>query len=223
MDSPRPGKAEQRPASRLYLVTPCVEDAAAFAAVLEEALDETLPAADVAAVLLRLAAADERMLINRVKVLAPVVQAKGIALLIDGHHDLVARSGADGAHLTGIAALSAAIGGLQPDRIAGAGGLKSRHDAMLAGEAGADYVMFGEADGNRRPSLAAIVERVAWWAEVFQPPCVGFAAAHDEVAALARAGADFVALGEWVWSAGGGPGAAIAAAAAEIAVRERVA
>jgi thiamine-phosphate pyrophosphorylase len=222
MDSPRPDNAGQRPAPRLYLVTPLVDDATAFARVLDQALHEASPAADVAAVLLRLAAGDERTLINRVKPLAPIVQKKDIALIIDGHAEIVARGGADGAHLAGIAALNQAIGLLQPARIAGVGGLRTRHDAMLAGEAGADYVMFGEPDAsNHRPSFAAVCERVAWWAEVFQPPCVGFAGSPAEVSPLARAGADFVALGDWVW-AGAPPGATIAAAAAELAVSERV-
>ena len=72
---------------------------------------------------------------------------------------------------------------------------------MLAAEAGADYVMFGEPDASgRRPSFDAIVERVAWWAEVFEIPCVGFAGTLDEVEPLAAAGADFVALGDCVFA-----------------------
>jgi thiamine-phosphate pyrophosphorylase len=191
---------------------------------LAQALDDALAGADVAAVLLRLAPASERDLINRAKTIARVAQARDVALLLDGHPDIVAHSDADGAHLTGIGALSDAIGALQPDRIAGVGGLQTRHDAMLAGEAGADYVMFGEPDpdGNR-PSFEAVVERVAWWAEVFQPPCVGFAAGPDEVAPLAQAGAEFVALGDWIWTAPAGPAAAVAAAANQLIAVEPVA
>jgi thiamine-phosphate pyrophosphorylase len=71
---------------------------------------------------------------------------------------------------------------------------------MAAAEAGADYVMFGEHDeAGQRPSFDAVVERVAWWAEVFEYPCVAFAADKDEVAPLVAAGADFVALGDWLW------------------------
>jgi thiamine-phosphate pyrophosphorylase len=207
-----------RPAvPRLYLVTPPVEDAAGFVRV----LDAALPVADIAAVLLRLAAASERDLIDRVKAIAPTVQARDIALLLEGHAAVAIRVGADGAHLTDLAGLRAAIAALQPARIVGVGGLRSRHDAMLAGEAGADYVMFGEPDSaGHRTSFAAIVERVAWWAEVFELPCVGFASAPDEIASLARAGADFVALGDWIWTAASGPAAVIAAAAGEIAVVE---
>jgi thiamine-phosphate pyrophosphorylase len=194
--APRPKKAEPRPAPRLYLITPPVADSSAFASELTAAL----AAGDIAAVLLRSAATDERSLINCAKALCPVVQDTGAALLLDGHAELVARAGADGAHVTGIDAFSAARDRLKPDRIAGAGGLASRHDAMTAAEAGADYVMFGEPDASgARPALVAIEERVAWWAELFEIPCVGYAAAADEVAPLVKAGADFVALGDWLW------------------------
>jgi len=192
----RPKQAEPRPAPRLYVITPPIADAKAFVAPLAEAL----AAGDIAAVLLRLAETDERSQINRVKSLAPFVQDKGAALLIDAHADLVARAGADGAHVTGLTAFNDALERLKPERIVGVGGLKTRHDAMLAAEAGADYVMFGEphTDGHR-PSLAALEDRVAWWAEVFEVPCVGYAGGQDEVAALVKAGADFIALGDWLW------------------------
>jgi len=119
----------RRPDPRLYLVSPEIADASAFAGALAAAL----AGADVAAVLLRLAGPDERSLINIGKKLAPLIQDAGAALLLAGHPDIVARVGADGAHLTGIDAFSAARTALQPERIAGCGGLTTRHDAMLAG------------------------------------------------------------------------------------------
>ena len=192
----RPKQADPRPAPRLYLVTPMVADTEAFSGALAAALG----AGDIAAVLLRLAEADERTQISRAKALCPLVQDKGAALLMDGHTDMVARAGADGTHSTGITLFNEAIERLKPDRIVGVGGLVTRHDAMIAAEAGADYVMFGEPDAaGERPSLEAIEERVAWWAEVFEAPCVAYAASLDEVAPLAKAGADFVALGDWLW------------------------
>jgi len=217
----KPQQAEpKRPAPRLYLVTPLIDEADGFA----DALGKALAAADVAAVLLRLKPADERTLINRVKTLAAVVQPSGVALLLDGHAEIVARAGADGAHLTGIEAFTAALEFLKPARIAGCGGLKTRHDAMLAGERGADYVMFGEIEPDgRRPSFTAIVERIEWWAELVEIPCVGFAAGVHEVASLAAAGADFVAVGPHLWDDPRGPAAAIADAAARLAGPETVA
>lgn len=198
---------------RLYLVTPPIEDAARFVGELERALD----GADIAAVLLRLAQADERGLIERTKIIAATVQARDIALVVDGHPEIVARAGADGAHLSGITTFAAALAILKPDRIAGAGGLGSRHDAMLAGETGADYVMFGEPDRHgRRPDFDELQERLMWWASLFEIPCVAYAGGPDEIARLARTGAEFVALGEWMWSTAEGAAAAIGAAAAQL-------
>jgi thiamine-phosphate pyrophosphorylase len=181
------------------LITPAVADAEAFAPVLTGAL----AAAHIAAVILRLGPGNERERINRIKMLAPVCQQRDCALLLDGDTELVARGGADGAHLTGLDAFSDALERLKPERIAGCGGLKTRHDAMLAAERNADYIMFGEPDarGLRLP-FAAVEERVAWWQEVFETPGVAFAGAAEEVRALAMAGADFIALGEWAWTDG---------------------
>ena len=186
----RPKQAEPRPAPRLYLITPPITDAGQFASELTAALD----AADIAAVLVRLANGDERSLINRVKTLAPVAQDKGAALLLDGHHDLVARRGADRAHLAGIEAFSAALEQLKPERIAGVGDLTSRHDAMVAAEAGADYLMFG-APGV---VLEITTERVGWAAALFELPCVAYANDMTEIAPLVAAGADFIAA-DFIW------------------------
>jgi len=196
-----------RPMPRLYLATPVVDDPSALAA----SLGETLAAADIAAVLLRLKPVDQPTMIRRVKALAPAIQAKGAALLLDGNVELVARSGADGAHLTGIAAIQDALASLKPDRIAGVGGLITRHDSMSAGEAGADYVLFGEPDAKgQRPSVAAIAKRLQWWAELFEQPCVGFAASRQEAHEFATAGADFVLVGDLIWTDSRGPAAALA-------------
>ncbi len=197
------------PRQRIYLITPPVGDPQAFARALAAALD----AGDVAAVLLRLEHSDERTLVNRAKAIAAIVQPRDIALLLDCHPDIAIRAGADGAHLTGIEALTAALGALKPERIAGAGGLRSRHDGMLAAEAGADYVMFGEPDrSGNRPAFETVLERLNWWAELFQSPCVGYAASLEEVGPLAQAGADFIALGDWIWT--DAPADLVAAAAA---------
>jgi thiamine-phosphate pyrophosphorylase len=217
MASRKPAET-RRPAPRLYLVAP--QDAAGLANQLADALG----AADIAAVLLRLPATDERGQVNHVKALAPTVQNSGAALLLDGHPDLAARAGADGSHLSGIEALGSAIATLKPARIAGCGGLETRHEAMVAAEAGADYVMFGEPDtSGGRPAFEAIAQRVAWWAEVFEIPCVGFAATLEEVEPLAAAGADFIAIGDCVFGARHGAAAAVADAARRLAIAETVA
>jgi thiamine-phosphate pyrophosphorylase len=208
----------RRPAPRLYLVTP--QDTAGLGSLLVQALG----AADIAAVLLRLGSGDERGQVNHAKALAPPVQEKGAALLLDGHPDLVGRAGADGAHLDGVDALKSAIATLKPERIAGCGGLDTRHDAMLAAEVGADYVMFGEPDAaGQRPSFEAIAERVAWWAEVFEIPCVAFAGSLDEVEPLVAAGADFIAVGDCIFGDGRGCLAALAEVTRRLAVAETAA
>lgn len=166
---------------------------------------------------MRLPDEDERALINRVKAVAPLVQKAEAALILDGHPRLVARSGADGAHLTGLAAFQEGAAALKPDWIAGIGGLETRHDAMVAAEKGADYVMFGD---NERPSLDALIERVTWWADVFEVPCVAYATALDEIAPLVEAGADFVAVGDAVFSDPRGLAAAVAEASTRLSVTE---
>jgi thiamine-phosphate pyrophosphorylase len=223
-------KAKMRPAPRLYVVTPPIGGSASSRATGVEAAAEfsqswaqALRGVDAAAVLLRLVDADERSLINAIKAAAPVQDA-GAALLVDGRADLVARGGGDGAHLIGLDALRVALPQLKPDRIAGAGGIESRHDAMVAGEAGADYVMFGEPDADgTRPGLAAVVDWVAWWAELFEIPCVAYAGGLDEIEPLAAAGADFIALGAALFRDSRGLESALADAAARLAVAEGVA
>lgn len=202
-----------RPAPRLYLATPVIDDPAPLLAE----LPALLAAADVAAVLVRLKETDQRTMISRIKALAPIVQNAGAALLVDGHPDIVARGGADGAHLAGIAALEEAMPSLKPDRIAGVGGLETRHESMNAGEMGADYVLFGEPDAKgQRPSSQAIAERLDWWAELFEPPCVGFAVTFEEAHDFAASGADFVLVGDLVWADSRGPKAALIEADAAI-------
>jgi thiamine-phosphate pyrophosphorylase len=214
----RPKNPEPRPQPRLYLVTPPLSDAPGFV----PALNEALAAGDVAAVLVRLTEADERTQINRIKTLTAAAQDAGAALLIDGHPNLVARAGADGAHASGIDAITEALEVLKPDWVVGAGELSSRHDAMTAAEAGCDYLMFGEIDADgHRAALDAIRERVSWWAEVFEAPCVAYAASLDEVAPLVEAGADFIAVGhdadDWIWRE---PARAIAALAPHLKLPE---
>jgi len=207
----QPSSSTTRPPARLYVVTPALADPQAAA----DLIGPALAAADVAAVLLRLSAGDERTLTDRIKAIAPMVHERGAALLIHGHAGLAARAGADGAHLTGTAAVREAIGSLKPERIVGAGGLASRHDAMVAAQSGADYVMFGEPDAaGKRPSFEAIRERVEWWAEVFEIPCVAYAATLAEVAELAAA--EFIALGPSILADPRGPAAAVADAAARL-------
>ena len=190
----------QSSSTRLMLVTPPVADAEAMAFRLMQAM----AGGDIAAVLLRLAPGDDRSRIERVKRLAGPVQANNVALVVEDNALVATRGGADGVHLTGgPAAVAEARSSLKSERIIGIGGLRARHDAMDAGEAGVDYVMFGEPrpDGSL-PPLAAVVERAGWWAEIFETPCVAYAPDAESIPALVETGAEFVALGAWAFEEG---------------------
>jgi thiamine-phosphate pyrophosphorylase len=199
------------------LVTPPVSDPGALSFRLMQAF----AGGDVAAVLLRLTPGDERSLTERVKALAPPVQAQNVALVVEASAQVASRGGADGVHLTqGAEAIADARSSLKQERIIGAGGLRSRHDAMDMGEAGVDYVMFGEPrpDGSL-PPLPAVIERASWWAEIFETPCIAYCPDAESVPALIETGAEFVALGEWVFADGVDIRAAVAAADAAIAAQ----
>ena len=62
---------------------------------------------------------------------------------------------------------------------------------------------------RQRPSVEAIAERLQWWAELFEPPCVGFAASREEAHEFAAAGADFVLVGDFIWADPRGAAAAL--------------
>ena len=209
--------------SQLYLVTPVVESPDAFAPLLSAACS----AGTVAAVQLRMAAADERTLVNALKVLAPVAQENGAAVLLAVAGEapveldlalVAARGGADGVHVEAhLETVRELRGRLRDERILGVGGVRSKHDAMALGEEGVDYLLFGEPrrDGSL-PHLDSVEERAAWWAEIFETPCVAFAPDLAAVPRLSATRAEFVALGEAVWAHEGGPGAAIRAATAAL-------
>lgn len=206
-----------RTPTRLMLVTPPVADAEAMAFRLMQAF----AGGDVAAVLLRLAEGDERSKIDRVKRLAGPVQASNVALVLEGTALVASRGGADGVHLTqGPEAIAEARSSLKDERIIGAGSLRARHDAMDVGEAGVDYVMFGEPrpDGSV-PPLAAVIERAEWWAEIFETPCVAYAPDAESIPALVETGAEFVALGAWAFDEGSDIRELVAQANAAIAER----
>jgi thiamine-phosphate pyrophosphorylase len=89
---------------------------------------------------------------------------------------------------------------------------------MEAAELGVDYVQFGErrASGSF-PPLASVIERVSWWAQIFETPCVGFAPDFDAIDDLAKTGAEFVACGETIWTHQAGPAAAVESALLRLA------
>lgn len=200
---------------RLYLTTPPLAEAMPFLPALEAAL----AAGDVACVLVRLDVRDEGGAKKILRQINEAAQPRGAAVLAEISTGLVSanlalRANCDGVHFPAPdLALEAALRALQPQRIVGCGGLASKDAAMAAGEAGVDYLMFGEKDADgRRPDFADTLERVGWWAEIFNVPCVGCAHELSEVAPLAQAGAEFIALCEAVWEDARGPAVALAEA-----------
>lgn len=209
---------------QLYLVTPHVGEPDGFL----DALAAACAPGGVAALLLRMEAADERTLIKRVKALCPPAQERGAAVIVEIRGEgvdpvtVAARGGADGVHVSGGAgALRDLRSRLKDERILGCGALRSRDDCMTAGEAGVDYLLFGEPrpDGSL-PALDAVAERAAWWAEIFETPCVAFAPRIEDLGTLAATGAEFVALGDAVWAHADGPEAAVRAAIDALAEAE---
>lgn len=177
----------------LYLVVETGEGAPARLAA-------ALHAATVATVLVR--AAEGRALDAAAATpLVDLARKPGIAALVAGEQALVRATGADGIHLaagTGsLAAYQAARAALGDQKIIGVDPGVSRHDAMTIAEAGADYVAFGAPSHlkDRDKGLDRRDELVVWWAEIFQVPCVAFdVETAQEAGALARSGADFVAV-----------------------------
>ena len=196
------------PYTRLALLTPYGVGAAQVD-LLADALAAACAVGDVAAVLLRLAPADERGLINLVKRVATAVQERGAALVIacpgfaGDLASIAARGGADGVHVdrAGPAMLGELRARLCDGRILGAGGvLESRHAAMEVGEAGLDYLMFGGLypDGVA-PDPDRVRERAQWWAEIFETPCIAVATEPEHIAGLAATGAEFIGLESALW------------------------
>jgi thiamine-phosphate pyrophosphorylase len=206
------------PLCRLYLITPPrLDDLAAFGHSLAHALD----AGDVAALQIRLKGAPDEVIAGAVDALKPIAQSRGLAVILNDRPDLAARLDCDGVHIgQDDAPYAEARRIVGRDRMVGVTCHDSRHLAMEAAEAGADYVAFGaffptttkEAIGHPEPEILSI------WQETMETPCVAIGGIKVENAALlAAAGADFLAVSAGVWSYGEGPAAAVKALNAEIA------
>lgn len=195
------------PTTRLCLVTPDLP-AAGFVSAFEAAIS----AGDVASAIVA-RRADGTANQELAGKLAPLAVRRGCALLLAGDGDAAARL--DGTHVeSGLAGLRAAIARHHPDRIVGAGGIQTRHDAMDSGEAGADYIFFGRLDGDDQPGIfPKALELAAWWAELFEIPAMvmgGSSIASVSEASAARI--EFVALRRAVWDHPDGAAAAVVAA-----------
>lgn len=200
------------PRCQLYLLTPPVlEDLDGFATLLEQALD----AGPVAALQIRLKPADDATITAAVRRLASLAQGRDVAVILNDRPDLAAALGCDGVHVgQSDASVASARRIMGKSAMIGATCHDSRHLAMEAAEAGADYVAFGAfyptstKDTRHRPDP----ELLTIWQEVMETPSVAIGGITIENAcALIDAGADFLAVSHGVWGHPAGPAAAVAA------------
>ncbi len=193
---------------RLYLISPPRIAPGDFSGVLKDALK----GGDVASFQLRLKHVSDDEIRRAADTLRPIVQAAGAAFILNDRPDLAAELGCDGVHIGQEDASYAAARAALPNGIVGVTCHDSRHLAMDAGEAGADYVAFGAffPTQTKEPKSVADIELLRWWAEAMVVPVVaigGITVANAP--ALIAAGADFLAVASGVWEHAGGPEAAV--------------
>lgn len=185
---------------RLYIITPPKLDPKPFGETLKAALD----AGDVACLQLRLKDVPDDEIARAAEVLMPIAQARGVAFLINDRPDLAAKFGADGVHIgQEDSTYSDARKIIGPDRIVGVTCHDSRHLAMEAGEAGADYVAFGAfyPTPTKEPKSSCEIEVLRWWSEMMVVPQVAIGGITVENARpLIEAGADFLAVSHGIWA-----------------------
>jgi thiamine-phosphate pyrophosphorylase len=214
---PANGGSATLPAScRLYLITPPRFDVAPFSSHLAAALD----AGDVACVQLRLKDVPDDAIRRAADVLRPLVQERDVAFLLNDRPDLAADMGCDGVHIgqddMPYAEARRIVGA---DAIVGVTCHASRHLAMQAAEAGADYVAFGAffPTATKVPPSSAGIDILQWWSQLMTVPCVAIGGIDaGNCRAVIEAGADFIAVCAGVWQHAEGPAAAVRALRREI-------
>lgn len=199
--------------ARLYLITPPAFDPAAFAPQLEAALD----AGDVACLQLRLKDAADDAIRRAADMLRPIAQSRDVAFIMNDRPDLARETGCDGVHVgQEDASYAEARELLGPDKIVGVTCYSSRHLAIEAAEAGADYVAFGgffrSSTKDTRRIAGNDPEILRWWSDIMTVPCCAIGGITPENCdVLVEAGADFLAVIAAVWNHPQGPAAAVKA------------
>lgn len=183
---------------QLYLLTPPVIAPDSFPQILARVLD----GAEIACLRLTLATRDAGQIARAADACREVAHARDVAIVIDSHLKLVEPHGLDGVHLDGARGVRAARKELGADAIVGAFCHASRHDGMIAAEAGADYVSFGPVGGaGLGDGTLADRELFAWWSEMIEVPVVAEGGLTADLAARFAPISDFIALGEEIWRA----------------------
>jgi thiamine-phosphate pyrophosphorylase len=175
------------------------------------ALSQALDGGAVACVLLRTTNVGDEDLRAAIAVLRPIAQEREVAFLIENQALLAHETGCDGIHLSEDGrAVKDARQIVGTDVIVGAYCGGSRHAAMAAAEADADYVAFGGGAAERWWEKAADPELLSWWQAIMTAPCVAIVGDDLQTAGvMSAAGADFVGVGSCIWSHPAGPEAAV--------------
>jgi thiamine-phosphate pyrophosphorylase len=196
---------------RLYLITPPNFEPRAFA----ENLKRALGGGDVASLQLRLKNVPEDEIARAVEILMPIAQHADVAFILNDRPDLARRLGCDGVHIgqedASYGEARAAIG---PNRIVGVTCHASKHLALEAAEAGADYIAFGAffPTATKDAKTHADLDLLKWWADLMVVPCVAIGGITAlNATPLVEAGADFLAVSSGVWNHPQGPEAAVRA------------
>ena len=198
-------------ACRLYLITPPKFEPRGFADELKRAFD----GGDVASLQLRLKDVSDDEIKRAAEILMPIAQRAGAAFIVNDRPDLARALGADGVHIgQEDCSYSEARAIVGANAIIGVTCHDSRHLAIEAAEAGADYVAFGAfyPTATKEAKTRAEPELLQWWSEVMVVPCVAIGGITVANASpLIEAGADFIAVSSGVWDYEQGPEAAVKA------------
>jgi thiamine-phosphate pyrophosphorylase len=190
--------ADQSPEQpQIYLITPPSFELSRFPDQLGRVLDET----EIACVRLDMASRDEDTLSRAGDALREVCHARDVAVVVSDHQILAERLGMDGVHLSDSAkSVRTARKALGPDAIVGSFCGASRHDGLVAGEAGVDYVSFGPVglsglgDGQQ-----AELDLFQWWSEMIEVPIVAEGGLNEELVRSFAPYTDFFGIGDEIW------------------------
>ena len=186
---------------RVVLIAPRIDDAAKLASLVASAAE----GGDVASLILPAYGDGEAAFQRRAEALVPAAQARGIAVMVEGDTRIAGRVGADGIHFEGRKdGLEELIEKFQGRLMIGAGGAKSRDDALELGEARPDYMFFGRFGYDNTPAPhPRNLSLGRWWAEMIELPSIVMAGSEiASVEAVAATGAEFVALSSAVFADG---------------------
>jgi thiamine-phosphate pyrophosphorylase len=200
---------QRRPGCALYLISP-LEVGGDF----PDRLAEALSGGPVAAFQFRVKNVDQHEAARLAEPLQRICADRDVAFIVNDSISLAKRLGADGVHLgQGDGDPKKARAALGPAAQIGVTCHDSRHLAMEAGEAGADYVAFGAffATSTKETFHRPDPSILGWWSALFEIPCVAIGGITPENGrALVEAGADFLAVCNAVWGNPEGPAAAVA-------------